>query len=81
MKLVLVIFISTKVHLFFPLFLTRRLRDKLLEQERFELAKEVTSKCALDPVPVWFSLGISQLKSGKLSKARDALGKCMSVCS
>ena len=61
--------------LYFP----RRLRDKIIDSERFSLAIDVTGKCGLDPNAVWFAWGLSQLKSGDLGVARENFSKCLTV--
>ena len=63
----------------YTFFVGRRLRDRLVESDRFRLAIEITGKCGLDPGPIWFSLGMGQLKSGKFASARENLGKCLTV--
>lgn len=65
--------------LLFELRPSRRLRDKIIESERFALAIDVTGKCGLDPGAVWFAWGLSQLKSGDLKDARDNFSKCLTV--
>jgi len=55
----------------------RRLRDKIIDSERFSLAIDVTGKCGLDPNAVWFAWGLSQLKSGDLRVARENFSKCL----
>eukprot|EP00795_Rhopilema_esculentum_P014543 gene14543-5610_t len=55
----------------------RRLRDRLVDSERFSLAIDVTGKCGLDPGTVWFAWGLSQLKSGELGDARENFSKCL----
>ena len=57
----------------------RRLRDKIIDSERFSLAIDVTGKCGLDPNAVWFAWGLSQLKSGDLRVARENFSKCLTV--
>ena len=55
------------------------LREKLMEQERFSLALEITNKAGLDLVPVFFLMGMAKLKSGHLEKARDHFSHCLTV--
>lgn len=57
----------------------RRLRDKIIDSERFSLAIDVTGKCGLDPTAVWFAWGLSQLKSGDFKDARENFSKCLTV--
>ena len=70
---------TNALHSFFVCFYFRKLRDKLMENERFTLALEITSKCGLDATPVHFLLGVSRLKCGHLEKAREHLGRCLTV--
>lgn len=55
----------------------RRLRDKLIEDERLLLAMEVSTKCGLDPTGVWVSMGMTCLQSGDFSGAREKFSKCL----
>ena len=64
----------TKFLLFF-----RRLRDRLVDSERYTLSIDVTGKCGLEPSTVWFAWGISQLNSGDLIGARENFAKCLTV--
>ena len=50
-----------------------------MESERYNLALEVTSKCALDATPVCFLMGLSRLKCGDLVKAREHFARCLTV--
>ena len=70
---------TNALHSSFVCFYFRKLRDKLMENERFTLALEITSKCGLDATPVHFLLGVSRLKCGNLEKAREHLGRCLTV--
>ncbi len=60
-------------------FQTRRLRDRLVDSERYSLAIDVTGKCGLDASTVWFAWGISLLKSGDIMCAREHFAKCLTV--
>ena len=66
-------------HPFFPL-LSRRLRDKLIENESLTLAMEVTTKCGLDAGAVWGAWGLAYLQVGKFKEARQKFSKFLKVC-
>ena len=57
----------------------RRLRDKLLLDDRFILAVEVSTKSHLDPNVVWSSWGMACLKAGQYEAAREKFGHCFNV--
>jgi len=57
----------------------RRLRDKLIADERLPLAMEVSTKCGLDPTGVWVAWGMMALQSGEFPTARDKFSKCLKV--
>ncbi|XP_065670039.1 uncharacterized protein LOC100197921 isoform X5 [Hydra vulgaris] len=57
----------------------RMLREKLMEQERFSLALEITNKAGLDLVPVFFKMGMAKLKSGYREEAREHFSHCLTV--
>lgn len=59
----------------------RRLRDKLIGDERLPLAMEVSTKCGLDPTGVWVAWGMMCLQSGDFPGAREKFSKCLKVCS
>ncbi|KAK5647689.1 hypothetical protein RI129_002581 [Pyrocoelia pectoralis] len=54
----------------------RRLRDKLLEREQWNLALEVSTKAGLDNAGVFAAWGKSYLKAGSLQKAREKFQRC-----
>ncbi|KAF5289881.1 hypothetical protein FQR65_LT02015 [Abscondita terminalis] len=54
----------------------RRLRDKLLEREQWNLALEVSTKAGLDNTGVFAAWGKSYLKAGSLQKAREKFQRC-----
>ena len=60
--------------------LSRRLRDKLIENESLFLAMEVTTKCGLDPGAVWGAWGLAYLQVGKFKEARQTFSKLLKVC-
>ncbi|XP_013400771.1 zinc finger FYVE domain-containing protein 26-like [Lingula anatina] len=55
----------------------RRLRDKLIEDERLSLAMEISTKCGLDPAGVWAAWGKACLKTGDFQAAREKFSRCM----
>lgn len=58
---------------------TRRLRDRLLEDDRFILAQEVSTKCILDVGAVWAAWGMACLRAGKYEDAREKFSHCLGV--
>ncbi|KAB0805691.1 hypothetical protein PPYR_02661 [Photinus pyralis] len=54
----------------------RRLRDKLLEREQWNLALEVSTKAGLDNAGVFAAWGKSYLKAGSLQRAREKFQRC-----
>ncbi|KAK4885167.1 hypothetical protein RN001_001438 [Aquatica leii] len=54
----------------------RRLRDKLLEREQWNLSLEVSTKAGLDNTGVFAAWGKSYLKAGSLLKAREKFQRC-----
>ena len=59
--------------------LARRVRDRLIQDDRFSLAMEVSTKCQLDSGAVWSAWGLALLKCGEFSDARTKLQKCFKV--
>ena len=59
---------------------TRRLRDRFIEDERLKLAIEVSTKCGLDPSTVWAAAGLACLQAGDFAAARDKFSRCLKVC-
>ncbi|KAK9880596.1 hypothetical protein WA026_011836 [Henosepilachna vigintioctopunctata] len=57
----------------------RRLRDKLLEKEQWNTALEVSTKAGLDRTGVFAAWGMSLLKAGCLTKARDKFHRCFNA--
>lgn len=55
----------------------RRLNDKLMELEQWNVALEVATKAGLDNTAVFASWGISCLKSGSLQLAREKFQHCL----
>jgi hypothetical protein len=56
---------------------TRRLRNRLLEEERHDLAMNLSTKCGLDTQTVWASWGLIELKRGNFKDARAKFEKCL----
>ena len=57
----------------------RRIRDQLLQDDRFKLAMEISTKCNLDTLSVWASWGMAWLRIGDFEKAREKLRHCFLV--
>ena len=57
----------------------RRIRDQLLQDDRFSLAMEISTKCNLDSISVWASWGMAWLKVGNFEKAKEKLKHCFLV--
>ncbi|XP_035827727.1 zinc finger FYVE domain-containing protein 26 [Aplysia californica] len=57
----------------------RRLRDKLIADERLKLAMEVSTKCGIDPAGVWAAMGFARLHLGDYQGAREKFGHCLKV--
>ena len=57
----------------------RRLRDKLIADERLSLAMEVSTKCGIDPAGVWSAMGFACLQLGDFAGARDKFSHCLKV--
>ncbi|GFO26040.1 Zinc finger fyve domain-containing protein 26 [Plakobranchus ocellatus] len=55
----------------------RRLRDKLIADERLSLAMEVSTKCGIDPTGVWSAMGFACLQLGDFTGARDKFFHCL----
>ena len=58
----------------------RRLRDRLIGDEHYELARDVSTKCGIDVAGVWVSWGKALLKFGDFSAARRKFEKVLNVC-
>ncbi|XP_078714419.1 zinc finger FYVE domain-containing protein 26 isoform X2 [Lampetra fluviatilis] len=54
-----------------------RLRDQLIQDERYLLAIEVSTKCGLDTSGVWSFWGMACMRAGCLSSAREKFSRCM----
>jgi hypothetical protein len=54
----------------------RALRDRLLAEDRLELAQEVSTKCRLDVTKVSAAWGLSLLRMGMYAEAKEKLKLC-----
>ncbi|CAI8002630.1 Zinc finger FYVE domain-containing protein 26, partial [Geodia barretti] len=61
--------------------LARRVRDRLVQEDQFELAMEVSTKCQLDTSVVWSAWGVACLRCGELAKAREKFRHCFQMSS
>ena len=59
--------------------LARRIRDRLIQDDRFRLAMEVSTKCQLDTSAVWGAWGMACLKCGDFTTARNKFKHCFQV--
>ena len=59
--------------------LARRVRDRLVQEDQFELAMEVSTKCQLDTGVVWSAWGVACLRCGELERAREKFKHCFQV--
>ena len=59
--------------------LFRSLRDRLLEEERWQLAMEMSTKCGLDCNAVWIGWGLGLLRVGDWLSARDKFSHVLKV--
>ncbi len=55
----------------------RRVRNRLLEEERHDLAMNMSTKCGLDTQTVWASWGLIELRRGNYQEARTKFEKCL----
>lgn len=55
----------------------RRIRNRLLEEERHDLAMNLSTKCGLDTQTVWASWGIMELRRSNYKEARAKFEKCL----
>ncbi|XP_067941543.1 zinc finger FYVE domain-containing protein 26-like [Watersipora subatra] len=53
----------------------RRLRDKLMEDERPELAMEISTRFGLETTAIWSAWGLTCLRKGDYKAARDKFSK------
>lgn len=56
---------------FINLCIIRRVRDRLIADDRYELAMEVSTKCQLDTNTVWTAWGMGCIKAGEFAIARE----------
>ena len=59
--------------------LARRVRDRLIQVDQFDLAMEVSTKCQLDTGVVWCAWGVACLRCGELDRAREKFKHCFQV--
>jgi hypothetical protein len=59
--------------------ISRRICSRLLEEERYELAMNLCTKCGLDTQIVWCSWGLIELRLGNYKEARTKFEKCFKV--
>lgn len=59
--------------------LARRVRDRLVQDDRFKLAMEVSTKCQLDTGAVLAAWGVACLKAGNFVEARSKFKNCFQV--
>ena len=57
-------------------FRIRSLRDRLVREEKLELAFSVSVNFHLDSEPVWAAWGLSLLKKGEFELAKEKLKYC-----
>ncbi|XP_078590684.1 zinc finger FYVE domain-containing protein 26-like isoform X2 [Branchiostoma floridae x Branchiostoma japonicum] len=55
----------------------RRLRDRLIEDERLDLAMDFSTKCGLDSAGVWAAWGMAYLRTGNYQGAREKFSRCL----
>ncbi|CAF3487332.1 unnamed protein product [Adineta steineri] len=55
----------------------RKIRNQLLEDERYQLAMDISTKCNLDTQTIWFQWGMAYLHIGQYGEARDKFDKCL----
>jgi len=55
----------------------RQLRDKLIKEDKVELAFSLCSKYNLESDPVWAAWGLYLLKAGQYEQAREKFKKCL----
>jgi hypothetical protein len=57
----------------------KQLRDRLISVDRMKLAMNVATKCTIESDPVWFAWGISLLRLGKFSDAKEKFNYCLGM--
>ncbi|CAF1082231.1 unnamed protein product, partial [Didymodactylos carnosus] len=55
----------------------RRIRNKLLDDERYQLAMDISTRCNLDSYTIWVQWGMACLYIGLFSEARKKFEKCL----
>lgn len=56
-----------------------QLRDRLIKEDHILLAMDVCIKCHLDASSVWYSWGISLLRMGNYTEAKEKFSNCLKV--
>ena len=56
---------------------SKQLRDRLISIDRMKLAMNVATKCTIESDPVWFAWGLSLLRLGKFSDAKEKFNYCL----
>lgn len=73
-------FCASASHLSLTFWPIRRLRDKLMEDERPELAMEISTRFGLETTAIWSAWGLTCLRKGDYKAARDKFSKFLKVC-
>ncbi|CAF0855042.1 unnamed protein product [Adineta ricciae] len=55
----------------------RKIRNQLLDDERYQLAMDISTRCNLDTQTIWFRWGMAYLHIGQFGEARDKFEKCL----
>ncbi|CAF0745436.1 unnamed protein product [Didymodactylos carnosus] len=55
----------------------RRIRNKLLDDERYQLAIDISTRCNLDSYTIWIQWGMACLHIGQYTEARKKFEKCL----
>jgi len=55
----------------------RQIRDKLIEQDRLELAQVVATKCGIEIEPILAAKGLQMLQAGKYQEAKQLFRMCL----
>ncbi|UJR25727.1 hypothetical protein I4U23_007079 [Adineta vaga] len=55
----------------------RKIRNQLVDDERYQLAMDISTRCNLDTQSIWFRWGMAYLHIGQFGEARDKFEKCL----
>lgn len=55
----------------------RRLRDRLIQDDKFELAVQVATKCRVEPQNVWAGWGLAHIQMCSFTAAREKIARAM----